>query len=131
MFEQKKVREKLFLYNTSFSWVKINNSFNFFFSIKHSLNFWKPAFLSILLNYISKSTNSFTFLLSKKKRRGIRINFQNLLVLLCWDFRESKSNSIPVSFPFTYKKKQKFFFVWEQTWNGRKTQILHHKTNTL
>ena len=36
MVEQKKSREKLFLYNQLFSWVKINKSFNFFL-IKHSL----------------------------------------------------------------------------------------------
>ena len=132
MCEQKKVREKLFLCNASFCWVKINNSFHFFFSIKHSLNFWKPVFLSILLNYLSKPANSFTFLLSKKKRRGIRINFQNLFMLLCWDFRESKSNCIPASFPFTHQKKNNGFFICLRTCNLErpKTQNLPQKTNT-
>ena len=73
--------------------------------------------MSILLNYIGKSTNSFTFLLSKKKRRGIRINFQNLFILLCWDFTESKSNFIPVSFPFTHQKNKRrwLFFICLRT----------------
>jgi len=113
--QPKKVREKLFLHNASFSWVKMNKSFHFFFSIIHSLNFWKPAFLSILLNYISKSTDSFTFLLLKKKRRSIRINFQNLLMLLCWVFKESKGNSISVLCPFTPNKKTNVFFICLRT----------------
>ena len=60
----------------------------------------------------------------KKKGRGIRINFQKLLMLLCWDFRESKGSSIPVSLPFTHQKKQCLFvFAWEQLGKAENPRI--------
>ena len=42
-----------------------------------------------------------------------------MLIILCWDFRESKGNFIPVSFPFTRQKKTMSFCIFLRTNLGR------------
>ena len=42
-----------------------------------------------------------------------------MLILLCWDFRESKGKSISVSFPFTRQKKTMSFCIFLRTNLGR------------